>query len=209
MRVRFIEEGDDERLEVIKKLLPKETIICKNLEPEIENRLFDIIAKCIREELEIYRAYPKRKPKSEIIETKEEMVKSFNPTNNKTCFMGKGFKANDQLEDVELTYYRKHIGTIIHPVWGNCTLLEIWGGDHFEDHNEMVVGAFKYGMNMTHDCPEIKVHVNPLFQNCKSKKFHLSEEQQQYKDDMDMLLAKALVFGVKTPVESRRARKRT
>lgn len=79
-------------------------------------------------------------------------------------------------------------------------------GDHFEEYNEMVVGAFKYGMNMTNKCPEIKVFVNPLFQNKKSKNFKISAAQQQYKDDMELLLAKAMVFGVNDPKQQKKRR---
>lgn len=208
MLINFV-ETNKKRLAKIEKVLPKETIISTTLEPEIEKRMFDVLEKCIRAELEIYRAYPKRKPVSEEKVSASDMVKTFDPTNNKTCFMGKGFKANDGITDSELSHYRKAIGTIIHPVWGNCTLLEIWGGDHFEDYNEMVVGAFKYGMNLCEECPDIKVYTNPLFQNKKSKNFKLSPEQQQYKDDMDLLLAKAIIFGVKDPKEGYKARRRT
>ena len=211
MNIRFSGGKNDtpERHQLIKDVLPKESIIATVLEPQIESRLFDVLALCIRQELEIYRKYPKD-PKfdSEEPEPEEVAVKTFDPRNNDTCFMGKGFKKNSDVTDYELTIYREAIGTIPHPVWGKCTLLEIWGGDHFEDHNEMVVGAFKYGMNMSDKCPDIKVFVNPLFQNKKSKTFKLSEAQQRYKDEMDELLAKAIVFGVRTPEQARRSRKR-
>lgn len=122
--------------------------------------------------------------------------------------MGKGFKANSAVQDSELTTYRNKIGRINHPIWGDVTLLEIWGGDHFEDYREMVTGVFKYGMNITDTCPEIEVHVNPLFQNKKSKQFKLSKAQQEYKDEMDLLLAKAMIFGVKDPKEAMKSRRR-
>lgn len=206
MNIKIIEDGDGPKRDaLIKKTLPKETIISTILEPSIEERLFDIIAECIKKELEIYRSYPKN---SEGSKKKAKAIETFDPRNNETCFMGKAFRGNSELTDYELTIYRKAIGTIHHPVWGDCTLLEIWGGDHFEDYNEMVVGAFKYGMNLTNVCPEIKVFTNPLFQNKKSKAFRLSEAQQNYKDEMDMLLAKAMVFGVKDPKQAMRDRNR-
>lgn len=210
MNVKFTDHNDTpERQDLIKKVLPAQTIIETLLEPAIEHRLFDIIAQCVRQELDIYRAYPKKAAfAGEEEESPEEMVETFDPRNNETCYMGKGFKSNSEVTDYELAKYRQAIGTIPHPIWGRCTLLEIWGGDHFEDYNDMVVGAFKYGMGMQDQCPEITVHINPLFQNKKSKTFKLSPAQQQYKDDMDDLLAKAMVFGVRTPEQARRARRR-
>jgi len=211
MNINYIDNTEEgkKRAELIKVVLPKETIISTMLEPSIEKALFGVIADCVRMELEVYRAYPKRPAfGNRSKEPVEEVVKTFNPTNNETCFMGKGFKSNNELTDLELTKYRKAIGTIIHPIWGDCTLMEIWGGDHFEDHNEMVVGAFKYGMNLTDSAPEIKVFINPLFQNKKSKTFVLSTKQQEYKDYMEELLAKAVVFGVNTPKEAQRKNKR-
>lgn len=200
MNIRFTNEKDTpERFEKIKEILPKESIISSILEPSIEKKLFNTIAQCIRTELEIYRQYPKNTNFSGEPEKPVEMVKTFDPRNNDTCFMGKAFKANSHMTDIELTQYRRAIGTVNHPIWGDCTLLEIWGGDHFEDHNKMVVAAFKYGMNMIQTCPPIKVHVNPLFQNKKSKSFKLSVAQQEYKDGMEMLLAKAMFYGVNEP----------
>lgn len=204
MIVNYI-ETNKKRLKAIHEVLPKETIISTTLEPSIELHLFDVIASCIRQELEVYRKYPKRISEQE---TKEEMVKTFDPRNNESCFMGKGFKANSHITDMELRDYRKAIGTIPHPTWGDVTLMEIWGGDHFEEHRDMVTGAFAYGSNMRDDCPEIKVFVNPLFQNKRSKEFKLSAAQKEYKDDMDELLAKAIVFGVMTPKQAKAARKR-
>jgi hypothetical protein len=210
MTIRFENDKTPERDKLIKKVLPTETIIGSILEPAIEKRLFDVLAECIKKEIEIYRAYPKDPSISgdDKKETPAEMLETFDPRNNNTCYMGKAFKANREAIDADLRDYRKAIGTIHHPVWGDCTLLEIWGGDHFEDHNEMVVGVFKYGMNLTDTCPEIKVYTNPLFKNKLSKEFKISEEQQAYKDEMEMLLAKAMIFGVNTPEQARRARKR-
>lgn len=173
-------------------------MIATILEPEIETRLFDVLAKCIRQELEIYRNHPKR------VEKKSDIVETFDPRDNKTCFMGKGFKANADIVDSELAIYRKKIGTVPHFVWGDCTLMEIWGGDHFEEHNEMVVDAFKYGMNLIDECPEIKVFVNPLFKNKRSKEFKISEAEQEYKQQMDLLLAKAMIYGVNEPKKKKK-----
>lgn len=201
----LIHYHDPERDKAIEAIMPKETIIGTVLEPMIEKTLFDTLAQCVAMELEIYRKYPKNEDSKE---TPKEQVKSFDPRNNETCFMGKRFKGNGHATDWQLSKYRKAIGTIPHPVWGDCTLLEIWGGDHFEEHQTMVENAFKYGMGMQATCPEIKFFVNPLFQNKKSKSFKLSEAQQQYKNDMDELLAKAMVFGVRSPKEAQKANKR-
>lgn len=199
MHIEFHDKNDTPaRKAKIKEVLPKETFIASILEPSIEKHLFGVLAECIKKELEVYRAYPKN-PNFGTNETTEQKIESFDPRSNETCFMGKGFRANASATDVELAKYRKAVGTINHPVWGDCTLMEIWGGDHFEEHTDMVKDAFKYGMGTIDVCPTIKVYVNPLFQNKHSKTFKISEAQQQYKDDMDMLLAKAIVWGVKEP----------
>jgi hypothetical protein len=200
-------EDSKERDELIKSILPQESIVSSILEPAIEKTLFNTLAKCIRAEIEIYRKYPKLGVKKEK-EAVKEAVKTFDPRNNGTCFVGKAFRSNNDHTDGELVKYRKAIGTIPHPIWGDCTLMEIWGGDHFEEHNKMVTKAFKYGMNLIDTCPVIKVHVNPLFQNKKSKKFLLTDAQKEHQEYMDDLLSKAMVFGVKTPAQSLASRKR-
>lgn len=206
MIINYTDEQDSRgRNEKIKATLPKQSIISAMLEPELNKRLYGVLAKCIRAELEIYRAYPKKVKENEPV---AEMEKTFDPRNNDTCFMGKAFKANKHITDSELSIYRKAIGTVNHPVWGDCTLLEIWGGDHFEEHNKMVVNAFRYGMNLTNTCPAIKVFVNPLFKNENSKEFKLSKAQKEYQDDMEMLMAKAMIFGVRTPKEAQKERQR-
>lgn len=189
--IRFKEESDEpNRAEIIDNLLPKETLIDEILEPKIEERMFPIIAKCVREELEIYRAFPKRTHKED---KPREVEKSFSPLNNKTCFMGQAFKSNDEWVDAELVEYRKRVGTIDHPIWGNCTLLEIWAADHFKDHREMVQNAFNYGFGYRNTKPPIKVFVNPLFKNKLSGKFELDKEQKEYKKNMDDFMDKAFV----------------
>lgn len=203
MTINFIEPGDDARRKKIEKILPKQTIVKQFLEPEIEKKLFKTLAECIRKEVEIYREFPRKKS------LKDKPVEDFDPRNNGTCFMGKKFKANgDGITDYDLDVYRKAIGTIHHPVWGDCTLLEIWGGDHFEENFEMVRGVFDYGMKLSDVCPEIVVKVNPLFKNDNSKEFLLSEAQQKYMDEQEELLARAMVFGVRTPAQARASRKR-
>lgn len=191
--------SDDEpnRKELIENVLPKQTIISSILEPSIESRLFGILAKCVREELEIYRNYPKRTLKE--LEEAKKQVKDFDPRHPTTCFMGKAFKGNYKLTDAELTRYRQAVGTIPHPIWGKCTLLEIWGGDHIAEYKEMVLGAFKYGAGINKNCPTIHVHVNPLFQNSKSGVFTVTDEEKEEEEYRELLLAKALFYGVKEP----------
>lgn len=207
MNINFIDgnktpEERQERQNLIDGLLPKQTLIASILEPSIEKKLFGIIAKMIKTELEIYRQYPKRTmPDAEV---KKEMVKDFDPRHPKTCFMGKAFKSNYNATDVELAKYRKAIGTIPHPLWGDCTLLEIWGGDHMKDYGKMVIAAFKYGAGIIDTCPPIKVHVNPLFQNSKSGEFQTTDEEKEEAEYHEMLLAKALFYGVKEPKKRRR-----
>ncbi|MBS3914434.1 MAG: hypothetical protein KG003_08040 [Bacteroidetes bacterium] len=197
-------EDSPERDALILEILPKETLISKIIEPQIEEHLFEALAECVMGELQIFRMYPKKIGSQPI----EEKIKTFDPTNNETCFMGKGFKSNDELQDVELVKYRKAIGTIPHYVWGNVTLLEIWGGDHFEDYPDMVIGAFEYAFRLRDECPKIKFYTNPLFKNEKSKEFKLSQKQKDEKEFLDDLLARALVYGVKSVEQARRDRKR-
>lgn len=201
MNVRYRDSEDSqERDELIKEVLPQQTIISEILEPIIEKRLFKELAECVRRELDIYRNFPKKTNKEPI----KEQIKTFDPRNNNSCFMGKAFKANEEIQDAELTQYRRAIGTIPHHVWGNVTLLEIWGGDHFEEHTKMVLGAFEYGMRLRETCPRIKFFVNPLFKNQKSKEFKLSDYQKEQKEYMDELMARAMTFGVRTPAEARK-----
>ena len=121
--------------------------------------------------------------------------------------MGKAFKGNSGFTDSELSYYRKRIGTIPHPTWGDCTLLEIWGGDHIANHKKMVLDAFKYGLGLIKNCPTISIHVNPLFQNKKSGIFTVTEEEKEEAEYRELLLAKALFFGVNEPKSNKKRRR--
>tara|TARA_R110000868_G_scaffold14426_4_gene67181 strand:+ start:9965 stop:10579 length:615 start_codon:yes stop_codon:yes gene_type:complete len=199
MNINYIDDSPEgvARKEIIENLLPKQTIISRILEPSIEKRLFHILEKCVREELEIYKSYPKRTYKS--VEEAKEMTKDFNPGHPKTCFMGKAFKSNYNVTDSELYEYRKAIGTIPHPVWGKCTLLEIWGADHIKDHRKMVLGAFKYAVGINKNCPTITMHVNPLFQNSKSGVYDITDEEKEDQEYRELLMAKALFYGVNEP----------
>jgi hypothetical protein len=188
------------RKATIEAILPRQTLIDSILMPKLD-LMMPTLLKMLYAELEIYRAYPKAplKEKSSAIEE----LKTFDPRNNTTCFQGKAFKANGNLTDKELNDYRKAIGTFNHSEWGDATLLEIWGGDHFANYPHMVKSAFKYGANITNTKPILKFHINPLFKNNKSGKTKLTPEQKQYKHDMEELLAKAMVFGTKEPKRKR------
>jgi hypothetical protein len=206
MILQYNEGTKDEinaRKELIESILPKQTIISSILEPSIEERLFNILAKCVREELEIYRKFPKRTALKEESTAKPE-VKDFDPRHPTTCFMGKAFKGNYKHTDAELAWYRNAVGTIPHPVWGKCTLLEIWGGDHIAEHKEMVIAAFKYGAGINKKCPTIKFHINPLFQNKKSGTFTVTDEEREEQEYKEILLHKALFYGVKEPSKRRK-----
>lgn len=189
------EEGKKRRLK-IESILPEKTLIETFLSPKIES-LKPTLIKMLYVELDIYRNFPK-KNLADVKKAKEEL-KTFDPRNNTTCFQGKAFKVSDNYEDAELTYYRKAVGTFNHSEWGDATLLEIWGGDHFKNHKKMVESAFKYGTGITKQRPVLKFHVNPLFSNESSGRLKLTPEQRQYKKDMDELLAQAIVHGVKKP----------
>ncbi len=196
-------EKDPVRLKEIENALPKESIIDTIVQPELDKRMRRVLLTALKEEIEVYKAYPKK-----MEEEPAKAVKTFDTRNNETCFMGKGFRGNNHIKDGELVAYRKAVGTINHPEWGDCTLMEIWGGDHFEKYPSMVTGVFKYCTGLRKTMPPVRIMVNPLFANKHTGKSKLSKEQKQYKQDMDELLAKAIVFGVRTPAQARKARNR-
>lgn len=191
---------DPSRQQKISEILPEQDLISAKLEKEIEKKLFPVLTRILKEELEIYRKYPKR-----MEAPPKEEIKTFDPTDNKTCFMGKGFQANTHITDSELVQYRKRIGTIDHPNWGNCTLLEIWGGDHFISHPEMVKAAFAYGTGLRKTMPPLRFHVNPLYFNKKTGKRKLNKEEEAHKEEMELLLAKAMFYGVNEPKKRKKS----
>lgn len=189
------------RLAKIEEILPKETLLDTYLYPKLKDML-PTLTKMLYAELEIYKQYPKIKLKD--IEEAKKALKTFDPRNSTTCFQGKAFKSNDNIIDADLNTYRKAVGTFHHAEWGNATLLEIWGGDHFEKYPKMVKNAFKYGANLIKNRPILKFHVNPLFMNKKSGKTVLTQEQQEEQDAQDLLFSKALIYGVREPKKQRR-----
>lgn len=205
MQIRYIDHSEKGRAREakIKKLLPDVSLVDTFLMPKIDI-MYPMLLKMLYAELEIYREYPK-KPLEESGKAKLA-VKTFDPRNHEDCFQGKAFNVKDHIaQDAELGDYRKAIGTFNHAEWGNATLMEIWGGDHMKDYPDMVTEAFKYGANLIKTRPVLKFHVNPLFMNSKSGITKLSPDQKIHKYDMDLLLAKAITWGVRTKKESNRA----
>ena len=203
--IRFVDcsAAGKARDAAIKELLPKQTLVETILKPKL-NMMFPLLVKMLYEELEIYRAYPK-KPLDEAGKVKLAL-KTFDCRNHTTCFQGKAFSVKDTMYgDGDLHDYRKAVGTFNHAEWGDATLMEIWGGDHMVSHSDMVKQAFKYGANLINTRPVLKFHVNPLFMNINSGKTLLTKEQKIYQYDQDLLLAKAMAWGVRTPGEANKA----
>lgn len=205
MNIRFVDCSPEGKLRAaaIKELLPKETLLDTILMPNID-KLYPVLLKMLYAELEVYRAYPK-KPLDESGKVKLAL-KTFDCRNHTTCFQGKAFNVTDHTYgDGDLADYRKAVGTFNHAEWGDATLMEIWGGDHMKDYPDMVRQAFKYGANLIKTRPVLKFHINPLFMNVKSGKTVLTDEQKIYKYDEDLLLAKAMAWGVRTEEEAKKA----
>lgn len=205
MYMRYMGSGPewDARVKLIEELLPKTTLVDQFLMPKV-SLMFPMLLKMLYAELEIYRAYPK-KPLEESGKAKVA-VKTFDARNHTTCFQGKAFSVTDsEWGDADLQDYRTAVGTFNHAEWGNATLMEIWGGDHMKDHMDMVKQAFKYGANLIKTRPVLQFHVNPLFMNRKSGKTKLTDDQKIYNYDRDLLLAKAQMYGTRTPEQATRA----
>lgn len=155
MNIKRIRPQPEEDL--IAKILPKVPLTESMLIPGLMKSAKKILVSTLRNELEIYRQYPKQGPMNKLV---------FNPTHHKTCFMGQGFHVDSsEVGDAYLNDYRKAIGTLNHKQWGNATLLEIWAADHYDSHTAMVKGAFAYGKGDRNTCPVLKFHVFPLFAN--------------------------------------------
>lgn len=152
-----------EREELIQQVLPKEPITGAGIHDKILQLTKKQAVDMLQKEIEVYRAFPKKgKFNPEI----------FQPRNSRQCFMGQGFTANghgfEGWTDHELVRYREAVGTIDHPTWGNVTLLEIWGGDHFEKHPKMVKDVFLYGWSKIDKMPKVTFYINPFAKNDKS-----------------------------------------
>ena len=210
MNLRLIQTDKEKELE---PLLPTESIIDRIVKPKIE-KLYPTLVKALKEEIEIFRNMPKEEVTEEDMpkKTKHEQEwdeKKFDPRHPTTCFMGKAFKQKVGVTTSPLELYRKRIGTIQHEVWGNVTLLEIWGADHYKDYPKMVEGVFRYTYGLRNTLPRgIKFHINPLTPNERTGKMHKTKEEKARKEYFDDLMARAEVFGVRTPKEAEKARRR-
>ena len=205
MLIRYMDHSPEgiARDAKIKALLPKKTLIETMLMPKLDT-MSPLLLKMLYEELEIYRAYPK-KPLEDSGDAKIAL-KTFDARNHTTCYQGKAFKVTDSTcGDADLYDYRRAVGTFNHAEWGDATLMEIWGGDHMKDYPEMTKQAFKYGANLINTRPVLKFHVNPLFMNINSGRVKLTAEQKIHKYDSDLLLGKAMTWGARTREEANRA----
>lgn len=193
------------RAKLIEKVLPETPIVDSFLQPKLMGAMKQPLLEALKQEIEIYKAYPKKGKYN---------PKEFNPRTNTQCFMGQGFMANghgfEGWHDHDLNVYRKRVGTIAHKEWGDCTLLEIWAGDHFESHKKMVTGVFKYSWGDRATLPKLDFYVNPFYRNTNSGKFDLTEEIKKHKANVELLESIAgYVYirdrmkkeGIKNPLE--------
>lgn len=163
-----------ERDKLIESILPKKSIVDDFLQPRLMEAMNDVLVKALKQEIEVYKKFPKQG---------EYKPDSFDTRSPDTCFMGQGFRANgigmEGWYDVDLKKYRQAVGTIAHQEWGSCTLLEIWGGDHFNSHKEMVTGVMRYAWGKSKFLPDIQFYVNPFFKNSSSGQMVLSEKKKE------------------------------
>ena len=164
MNIRYCRNKED--LDLINRILPKEPLTIK-LAEQVLKASKKYLLEVLKEEIEIYKAFPKRGKMD---------IKTFDTRNHKTCFMGQGFNVtNSQWGDADLADYRKAVGTISHGSWGNCTLLEAWGGDHYDQYPEMVKAVFSYCKGTRTTLPTLKFHIFPLFKNEKSGRMKMDD----------------------------------
>lgn len=211
MNLKLVQKDKEEQM---LPFLPEVSLIESIVKPKVE-KLYPTLLKALKEEIEIYRQLPKEEIKEEedipkkSEHEKEWDEKKFNPRHPESCFMGKAFKQKVGVTTSALELYRKRIGTIQHEVWGNVTLLEIWGGDHMKDYPKMVTDVFKYAYGLRKTMSRgIKFHINPLTPNPDSGTMLSKKEEREHKEYLEDLYARAQVFGVKTAAQARRDRKR-
>lgn len=161
---------DPERDAVIKTVLPDHPFT-DDLIPLLLKLCKKPLLEALKKEIEVYKAFPKRGRMDKL---------TFDTTNHKTCFMGQGFnvKSGEIFDDADLRDYRRAVGTFRHGTWGNATLLEIWGGDHFKDYKAMVRGVFSYCKGERTTLPPLQFHILPLFSNKESGRWTLDEEDK-------------------------------
>lgn len=162
--------GTPERMAAIKAALPEHPIT-DDLIPVLLKLCKEPLLEALKQEIEIYKAFPKQGRMDTL---------TFDTTNHKTCFMGQGFtvKSGQLFDDGDLKDYRKAVGTYRHGTWGNATLLEIWGADHFKNYKPMVKGVFSYCKGDRTTLPHLAFHVFPLFSNENSGRWTLDEEDK-------------------------------
>jgi hypothetical protein len=159
-----------ERAAAIKAALPPRPIT-DELIPVLMKLCKKPLLEALKKEIEVYKAFPKKGRMDKL---------TFDTTNHKTCFMGQGFqvRSGELFDDADLRDYRKAVGTLRHGTWGNATLLEIWGGDHFKDHKAMVKAVFSYCKGERTTLPALKFYVFPLFSNESSGRWTLDEDDK-------------------------------
>lgn len=157
--MRLRKNSSPEKQALIEAVLPKQTLVDSIIIPGLKELVNDLLVTALRAEIEIYKAFPKTNGKLD--------TETFDPRNHKTCFMGQGFIVRSGgIKDADLDDYRKAVGTFHHKEWGgNATLLEIWGGDHFKKHTDMVKGVFEYCIGIRKTLPVLKFEVVPFFMN--------------------------------------------
>lgn len=171
----------------IKAALPEQPFTQTIFQPELDKLMHDTLVKWLKAEIEVFKKFPKPEARWDI--------ETFDTRNNKECFMGQGFNMNGQgmfeaWYSADLQLYRKSVGTINHKTWGNCTLLEIWGGDHMKDYGDMVKDVMLYCSGKKRFLPELGFYINPLFSNDQSGKWMiLPEDIEVAKERQESLLS--------------------
>jgi hypothetical protein len=185
-------EGKKRRA-LIDSLLPKKSIVDTFLQPRLMEAMEDVLIKALKQEIEIYKAYPKKG---------KYQLTTFDPRSPGNCFMGQGFRGNglglEGWYDGELQEYRRSIGTLSHKEWGDAvTLLEVWGGDHIKDYPEMVTGVMKYCWGERKTMPEVRFYVNPFYKNASSGKMVLTEDEKAQNKEQERIMKIAAYSEVK------------
>lgn len=193
------------REELIKSILPTKPITGPAIHDKILKATKKQALEMLRKEIEIYRAFPKKG---------KYLPDEFNPRNSRKCFMGQGFTANghgfEGWTDYDLKRYRDAVGKIKHPTWGNVTLLEIWGGDHFEKYSKMVKSVFLYGWSQIDKLPKLHFYINPFAENGKSGTWDPDPDEIVQRDNREHIMKIAHYCeirdrikksGVKNPME--------
>lgn len=166
----------------IEAILPKEPIVAPDIDTQVLNTNRKRLIEMLKQEIEVYKAYPGKK---------RYEVDKFTPRNSRQCFMGQAFEYNghgfEGWTSGDLHEYRKAVGTIEHSTWGDVTLLEIWGGDHFEKHQKMVKDVFRYCHGELKKMPKVNFYINPFYKNSESGTWDPDPDeiaQREYREHM-------------------------